>query len=57
MNLDGGLESQLAINTPELSLTLLGQYGTEQSVFEARAGMVRYPLPAVVAVQPLPTSG
>jgi hypothetical protein len=57
MNLDGGLESQLAINTPELTLTLFGQYGTEQTVFESRAGVVRYPLPAVVAVQPLPTSG
>lgn len=52
MNLDGGIESQLAINTPELKLTLYGQYGTESSLFEAHAGMVRYPLPAVVAVQP-----
>jgi hypothetical protein len=52
MNLDGGIESQLAINTPELKLTLYGQYGTESTLFEAHAGMVRYPLPAVVAVQP-----
>lgn len=51
MNLDGGIESQLAIDTPELKLTLYGQYGTESSLFEAHAGMVRYPLPAVVAVQ------
>src|SRR5262249_28072720 len=45
MNLDGGIESQLAISTPELTLTLYGQYGTESTVFEARQ-MVRYPLPA-----------
>lgn len=56
MNLDGGIESQLAINTPELSLTLYGQYGTESSVFEVRGQMVRYPLPAVVAVRPLSVS-
>jgi hypothetical protein len=52
MNLDGGIESQLAIQSPELSLTLYGQYGTESTLFEAHAGVVRYPLPAVVAVQP-----
>lgn len=52
MNLDGGIESQMAINTPELSLTLYGQYGTESTVFEAHGQMVRYPLPAVIAVRP-----
>ena len=51
MNLDGGVESQLAINTPELRLTLYGQYGAESSVFEAHSLMVRAPLPAVVAVE------
>ena len=51
MNLDGGIESQLAISTPELTLTLYGQYATESTVFEARQ-MVRYPLPAVIAVRP-----
>ena len=52
MNLDGGVESQLAINTLELKLTLYGQYGTESTVLEARGQVVRYPLPAVVAIRP-----
>ena len=53
MNLDGGIESQLAINTPDLTLTFYGQYGTDSTVFEARQ-LVRYPLPAVIAVRPMP---
>jgi hypothetical protein len=52
MNLDGGFESQLAIDTPELKLALYGQYGTGAAVFGSGAGQVRYPLPAVVAVRP-----
>ena len=52
MNLDGGIESQLAIDTPELRMALYGQYGTEAHVLEAHGPMVRYPLPVVVAVQP-----
>ena len=51
MNLDGGIESQLAINTPELNLILYGQYGTSSTVFEPR-GQIRYPLPAVIALMP-----
>ena len=53
MNLDGGIESQLAINTPDLTLTFYGQYGTDSTVFEARQ-LVRYPLPSVIAVRPMP---
>jgi len=51
MNLDGGVESQLAVDTPELKLVLYGQYGTG-SAFKSGGGQVRYPLPAVVAVRP-----
>ncbi len=51
MNLDGGIESQLAVRTQELNLTLYGQYGTGSHVFEARH-MARYPIPAVIAVWP-----
>ena len=51
MNLDGGIESQLAIDTPELRLALYGQYAREASMLELRGPMVRYPLPAVVAVE------
>jgi hypothetical protein len=56
MNLDGGVESQLAVDTPELKLVLYGQYGTG-SAFKSGGGQVRYPLPAVVAVRPRPESG
>lgn len=51
MNLDGGIESQLSIQTPELNLTLYGQYGKENKLFEAHPGTVRYPLPTVVSVR------
>lgn len=51
MNLDGGIEAQMAISTPELKLALYGQYGTGSNVFES-VGPVRYPLPAVIAVKP-----
>ncbi|MCK5690151.1 phosphodiester glycosidase family protein, partial [Myxococcota bacterium] len=34
MNLDGGLEAQLAINTPELHLALYGQYGAGNKVLD-----------------------
>jgi hypothetical protein len=52
MNLDGGIESQLALDTPELKLTLYGQYGTGATAWNPGGGQVRYPLPAVVAVRP-----
>jgi hypothetical protein len=52
MNMDGGIESQLAVRTAELSLTLYGQYGTGTTVFEGGPGTLRYPIPAVVAVRP-----
>lgn len=51
MNMDGGIEAQIAISTPELKLALYGQYGTGTNVFEG-VGPVRFPLPAVIAVQP-----
>ncbi len=51
MNLDGGIEAQIAISTPELKLALYGQYGTGTNVFE-NVGPVRFPLPAVIAVRP-----
>jgi len=54
MNLDGGIESQLAIHTPELELAVYGQYGTGTTVFGSGGGQIRYPLPAVVAVRPVP---
>ena len=50
MNLDGGIEAQIAISTPELKLALYGQYGTGSNVFES-VGPVRFPLPAVIAVK------
>jgi hypothetical protein len=46
MNLDGGIESQLAIHTPELLLAMYGQYGSGATMFESGSvGMIRYPLP------------
>jgi hypothetical protein len=53
MNLDGGRESQLAIRTPELSLTLYGQYGTGAPILQP-AKMVHVPLPTVIAVEIAP---
>lgn len=53
MNLDGGVEAQIAIRTPELQLAFYGQYGTGTTVFDAGAGPIRYPLPAVIAVRPI----
>ncbi len=53
MNLDGGVESQLALDTPELKLVLYGQYGTGTTMLNASGSQVRYPIPAVVAVRPL----
>ncbi len=50
MNLDGGIEAQLAVRTPELSLAIYGQYGTGTTVFDG-GGQIRYPLPAVIAVR------
>jgi hypothetical protein len=52
MNLDGGIESQLALDTPELKLALYGQHGTGATAWNP-GSQVRYPLPAVVAVRPL----
>lgn len=51
MNLDGGVESQLAIHTPELKLTFYGQYGVDPTLPGPR-WMTRAPLPAVVGVWP-----
>lgn len=52
MNLDGGVESQLAIRTPELNLTLYGKYGTESPLVGPRTGGAEAPLPMVVAAYP-----
>jgi len=52
MNLDGGIEAQLAIRTPEHNETFYGQYGTGTSVLESAGGEVRLPLPAVIAARP-----
>lgn len=54
MNLDGGIEAQIAIDTPELKLALYGQFGTGSTVFDQGVTPVRYPLPAVIAVRPVP---
>ncbi|MEZ4271400.1 MAG: phosphodiester glycosidase family protein [Myxococcota bacterium] len=53
MNLDGGIESQLAIRTDEFEHAYYGQYGTETTVFEGAPGTIRFPLPAVIAVRPV----
>lgn len=51
MNLDGGLESQAALKTEDVSMTLFGQYGT--GTFDATAGPFRRPLPAVIGILPI----
>lgn len=59
MNLDGGAESQLAVTTPELKMTLFGQYGNER-MLPVRPSVAQAPLPAVIAVYPAgmpPASG
>jgi hypothetical protein len=53
MNMDGGIESQLAVRTGELDLSFYGQYGTGTTVFEGGPGTIRFPIPAVIAVRPL----
>ncbi|MEM6732897.1 MAG: phosphodiester glycosidase family protein, partial [Myxococcota bacterium] len=52
MNLDGGLESQVAMRTDEASMSLYGQYGSGTEVFDAGTGSIRRPLPAVIGVRP-----
>ncbi|MEM6532917.1 MAG: phosphodiester glycosidase family protein [Myxococcota bacterium] len=51
MNLDGGLESQLALRTEGAALTVYGQYGT--GTFDATAGPLRRRLPAVIGIRPV----
>lgn len=52
MNLDGGVESQLAIHTPEYSIEVYGRYGADTNILESQArSLLHYPLPAVVAVE------
>ena len=53
MNLDGGIESQIAIKTPEFQLSMYGHYGTQNSAIPGTEGMVRYPIPVIVEVRPL----
>ncbi|MBN1962740.1 MAG: phosphodiester glycosidase family protein [Deltaproteobacteria bacterium] len=55
MNFDGGIESQMVIDTPELKLAIYGQYGTGATVWNPGSGRIRYPIPAVVAVHPVVT--
>ncbi len=47
MNLDGGLESQLAVNTPRLSFTFYGQHNTG-----LQGGRLPHGIPTVIAVRP-----
>lgn len=54
LNLDGGIEAQLAIRTPSLELTVFGQHGTGTTLPIPAADALRYPLPAVIAVVPHP---
>ncbi len=51
MNLDGGIESQLVVRTPEARLAIYGQHGTGTHGWSGGAGEIRYPLPAVVSVR------
>ncbi len=51
MNLDGGLESQLFIDSPELQLKHYGQYRADITPFEGGGPKIKYPLPVVVAVR------
>lgn len=53
MNLDGGLESQVSLEADDVSMSLYGQYGSGSEVFDAGAGALRQPVPAVVAVRPV----
>ena len=53
MNLDGGIESQIALRTPEFQLSMYGHYGTQSSAIPGTEGMVRYPIPVIVEVRPL----
>lgn len=57
MNLDGGLEAQLAVRTPAFELDFHGQYGTGVTGLEGSTPRFRYPLPAVVAVRPVQRGG
>lgn len=52
MNLDGGLEAQVAVRTRKFKWTFLGQHGTGTTMFQGGAGDLRYPIPAVIAVRP-----
>ncbi len=52
MNLDGGIEAQIVIRTPEFKLVLYGQHSTGTTNFVGAAGQIQYPIPAVVAVRP-----
>lgn len=53
MNLDGGVESQVALDTPEFKLSMYGHYGTTQSSIPGTEGMIRYPIPVIIEVRPL----
>lgn len=53
MNLDGGIESQVALRTPEFQLSMYGHYGTQGSAIPGTQGIVRYPIPVIVEVRPL----
>jgi len=56
MNLDGGIESQIALQTPEFQLSMYGHYGTNNSTIPGTQGFVRYPIPVIVEVRPIKLS-
>jgi hypothetical protein len=54
MNLDGGVESQLFVRTPNTQFSFYGQLGHRSVQIDAGPFGIRYPLPAVIAVFPTP---
>jgi len=52
MNLDGGVEAQMALKTNELQMLIYGQYGTAKNVLAKAAGKIKTPLPSVIAIWP-----
>ena len=55
MNLDGGVEAQVALRTPEFNLSMYGTFGVGSTGFPTIQGLVQYPIPNVIAVRPIRT--
>ena len=53
MNLDGGVEAQVALRTPEFNLSMYGTFGVGSTGFPTIQGLVQYPIPNVIAVRPI----